>query len=71
MNDGNQSTVRNMINFDKLRMMGNRVKDITALALIEYKFDPNPAVQNYLAKPPVEKSLTKLKEMSLECEKAT
>ncbi|KAI9202179.1 ras guanine nucleotide exchange factor domain-containing protein [Polychytrium aggregatum] len=67
MNDGNQSKVREMINFDKLRMMANRVKDISALVGIEYKdFVPNPMIQNYLAKPPIEKSITKLKEMSLE-----
>ncbi|KAJ3089202.1 hypothetical protein HK102_006959 [Quaeritorhiza haematococci] len=69
MNDGNQSTIRNMINFDKLRMMGNRVRDITALAAVEYQFQPNPAIQNYLAKPPTEKDLAKLKEMSIECER--
>ncbi|KAJ3291910.1 hypothetical protein HK104_005714 [Borealophlyctis nickersoniae] len=69
MNDGNQSTVRGMINFDKLRMMGNRVKDISSLANIEYKFEPNPPIQNYLSKPPVERSLAALKEMSLLCEK--
>ncbi|KND00621.1 uncharacterized protein SPPG_03749 [Spizellomyces punctatus DAOM BR117] len=72
MNDGNESkigTERQMINFDKLRMMGNRVKDISGLARVEYSFEPKPAIQNFLAKPPVEKSMTKLKEMSLECEK--
>ncbi|KAI8808455.1 ras guanine nucleotide exchange factor domain-containing protein [Cladochytrium replicatum] len=69
MNDGNESKVRGMINFDKLRMMANRVKDISALAAKEYKFEPNPAVLNYLAKPPIEKSMSKLKALSAECEK--
>ncbi|KAI8816195.1 ras guanine nucleotide exchange factor domain-containing protein [Fimicolochytrium jonesii] len=73
MNDGNESkigTERQMINFDKLRMMGNRVKDISALARIEYNFEPKPPIQNFLSKPPVEKSMAKLKELSLECEKS-
>ncbi|KAJ3107489.1 hypothetical protein HDU97_004085 [Phlyctochytrium planicorne] len=69
INDGNPSQVNGMVNFDKLRMMGNRVKDIISLVGIEFKYEPNPAVQNYLAKPPIEKSMTKLKELSLECEK--
>ncbi|KAJ3162687.1 hypothetical protein HDU86_003660 [Geranomyces michiganensis] len=72
MNDGNESKIgaeRQMINFDKLRMMGNRVKDISGLASVEYSFEPLPPVQNFLSKPPVERSLAKLKEMSLECEK--
>ncbi|KAI8592856.1 ras guanine nucleotide exchange factor domain-containing protein [Geranomyces variabilis] len=72
MNDGNESkigTERQMINFDKLRMMGNRVKDISGLASVEYSFEPLPPVQNFLSKPPVERSLAKLREMSLECEK--
>ncbi|KAJ3334344.1 hypothetical protein HDU76_000037 [Blyttiomyces sp. JEL0837] len=69
INDGNQSNVNGMINFDKLRMMGSRVKDITSLAHTNYKFDPKPPVQNYLAKPFVEKSMSKLKELSIECEK--
>ncbi|KAI9101115.1 ras guanine nucleotide exchange factor domain-containing protein [Phlyctochytrium arcticum] len=72
MNDGNESRIgpdKQMINFDKLRMMANRVKDISALGSIEYSFEPKPAIQNFLAKPPIEKSMTKLKEWSLECEK--
>ncbi|KAJ3019960.1 hypothetical protein HKX48_001505 [Thoreauomyces humboldtii] len=73
MNDGNESKMgeqRQMINFDKLRMMGNRVKDISGLGSVEYGFDPIPPIQNFLSKPPIEKSLAKLKEMSVECEKA-
>jgi hypothetical protein len=69
MNDGNQSKVHGMVNFDKLRMMGCRVKDITSLAGTEYKFEVKPAIQNYIAKPPIEKNMAKLKEMSIECEK--
>lgn len=69
MNDGNQSKVREMINFDKLRMMGERVKDIAANASSPYAFLANPEVQNYLGRPHIEKSITKLKEYSLECEK--
>lgn len=70
MNDGNQSKVRGMINFDKLRMMSGRVKDITKLGQTEYKFEVKSAIQNYISKPPVEKSLVKLKEWSQECEKS-
>ncbi|KAI8906627.1 ras guanine nucleotide exchange factor domain-containing protein [Powellomyces hirtus] len=73
MNDGNASKIgdeRQMINFDKLRMMGNRVKDISALASVEYNFEPLPHIQNFLSKPPVEKVMAKLKEMSIECEKS-
>ncbi|KAJ3215928.1 hypothetical protein HDU67_010159 [Dinochytrium kinnereticum] len=69
INDGNPSQVKGMVNFDKLRMMGKRVKDISSLVGTAYKFEANPAIQNYLAKPPIEKSMTKLKELSLECEK--
>ncbi|KAI9017327.1 ras guanine nucleotide exchange factor domain-containing protein [Gaertneriomyces semiglobifer] len=72
MNDGNASRIgeeKQMINFDKLRMMGNRVKEISALAHLEYSFEPKPAIQNFLSKPPVEKNEAKLKEWSLECEK--
>ena len=69
MNDGNAKLVENMINFDKLRMMANRVKDIVSLVDVEYKFELNPQIQNYIAKPPIEKDLAKLKELSLQCEK--
>ncbi|KAI8836368.1 ras guanine nucleotide exchange factor domain-containing protein [Chytridium lagenaria] len=51
INDGNASQVNGMVNFDKLRMMGKRVKDISSLAGTEFKFEANPAIQNYLAKP--------------------
>ncbi|KAJ3117360.1 hypothetical protein HK100_000840 [Physocladia obscura] len=70
MNDGNAKYVENMINFDKLRMMGNRVKDIVSLVAVEYKGEEKPPIQNYISKPPVEKNMSKLKEMSLECEKS-
>ena len=68
MNDGNQSKVNQMINFDKLRMMGNRVKDIANLVSVAYEFKENSAIQNYLRFPPVERDLAKLKELSLLCE---
>lgn len=68
MNDGNQSMVRGMVNFDKLRMMATRVHDIAALANVEYKFDMKPTWQNYISKPPLEKSLPKLKELAAICE---
>eukprot|EP00158_Paraphelidium_tribonemae_P009026 Partr_v1_DN28751_c1_g1_i4_m63180 putative Son of sevenless homolog len=68
MNDGNPSKFKNMVNFDKLRMMANRVKDITDLSKTPYEFKPIPPVQNYLHKPHVEMNLAKLKEESLKCE---
>ncbi|KAJ3247514.1 hypothetical protein HDU78_003927 [Chytriomyces hyalinus] len=70
MNDGNAKMVEGMINFEKLRMMGNRVNDIVSLVAVEYKGVAQPHIQNYIAKPPVEKGMAKLKEWSLECEKA-
>ncbi|KAI8923351.1 ras guanine nucleotide exchange factor domain-containing protein [Entophlyctis helioformis] len=68
INDGNQSKVRGMINVEKLRMMANRVLEITSLARSEYPFEHKPAVLNYLAKPRVEKDMAKLKEMATEVE---
>jgi len=59
-----------MINFDKLRMMSNRVHDLTNLIDKEYDFEENPVIQNYLAKPPKVDDDKELKQMSLECEKA-
>ncbi|KAJ3068903.1 Rap guanine nucleotide exchange factor 2 [Podochytrium sp. JEL0797] len=69
MNDGNPKLVDGLINFDKLRMMGSRVKDIVSLAEVDFAFPVKPAIQNFIAMPPVETSLAKLKEMSLICEK--
>ncbi|KAI8619959.1 ras guanine nucleotide exchange factor domain-containing protein [Chytriomyces sp. MP71] len=69
MNDGNTKMVEGMINFEKLRMMGNRVNDIVSLVGVEYKGKAESPIQNYIAKPPVEKNMAKLKEMSVECEK--
>ncbi|KAJ3009268.1 UNVERIFIED_CONTAM: hypothetical protein HDU68_002772, partial [Siphonaria sp. JEL0065] len=57
MNDGNSKIVEGMINFEKLRMMGNRVKDIVSLVAVEYKGEVLPHIQNYIAKPPVEKNM--------------
>ncbi|KAJ3064993.1 Rap guanine nucleotide exchange factor 2 [Podochytrium sp. JEL0797] len=70
MNDGNAKIVEGMINFEKLRMMGNRVQDIISLVAVDYKYEAKPHIQNYIAKPPIEKNMPKLKEMSLECEKS-
>lgn len=69
INDGNELRIfNNMINFDKLRMMAKRVRDITDMTNYGYEYDAKPAVQNYLNKPTVERDLVKLKELSLECE---
>jgi len=58
-----------MVNFDKLRMMSNRVHDLTNLIDKEYGFTEDPIIQNYLAKPPKKDDDKELKEMSLKCEK--
>ncbi|KAI9138023.1 ras guanine nucleotide exchange factor domain-containing protein [Paraphysoderma sedebokerense] len=68
LNDGNESKVRGLINFDKLRMMAGRVKEITSTVNIDYNFHKDPTVLNYLKKPTVDRDLNKLKELSLECE---
>jgi len=51
INDGNQSKVDNMINFDKLRMMASRVHDLTSLIDKTYNFKEDPIIQNYLVNP--------------------
>jgi hypothetical protein len=69
MNDGNQSKVRDMINFDKLRMMANRVEDIAQLSEARYRFESNPVIANYISVPPDGgKNLGILKAWSVECE---
>eukprot|EP00842_Homolaphlyctis_polyrhiza_P004890 jgi/Hompol1/5401/HPOL_004387-RA len=68
INDGNQTRVKNMINVEKLRMMSSRVLEITSLAKSDYQFEKKPAVLNYLAKPPIEKNMAKLKELATEAE---
>jgi len=68
MNDGNESKVNGMINFDKLRMMAKRVKDISKLVDYEYKnFQVDIVLQNYISHLMVE-PLDKLKKDSLEIE---
>jgi len=69
INDGNQSKVDNMINFDKLRMMSSRVHDLTSLTDKTYSFKEDPIIQNYLAKPTRIVDDKTLKEMSQKCEK--
>lgn len=69
MQDGNATKINgDLLNFDKLRMMANRVKDIASMSSVPYEFPVNAALQNYLHKPPVEMSLSKLKEESHKCE---
>lgn len=58
-----------MINVDKLRMMANRVLEITNLGSVAYPFEKKPAVLNYLGKPKIEKDMNKLKEWAADCEK--
>ncbi|KAL3900075.1 MAG: hypothetical protein SGCHY_001603 [Lobulomycetales sp.] len=69
MNDGNASKVAGMINFDKLRMMANCVKEIVSLGETPYKFESNPIIANYITVPPtMDKNLSILNEWSKECE---
>ncbi|EPZ36809.1 Guanine-nucleotide dissociation stimulator CDC25 domain-containing protein [Rozella allomycis CSF55] len=68
INDGNPSKIHGMINFEKLRMMGQRVLEISSLVNHSYPFDEKPEVQNYLKKPFVEKDIQKLKDWSVLCE---
>ncbi|KAJ3268774.1 Nephrocystin-1 [Terramyces sp. JEL0728] len=69
INDGNPKTIKNMINVDKLRMMANRVLEITNLGSVAYPYDKKSAVLNYLGKPKIEKDMNKLKDLAAECEK--
>lgn len=68
MNDGNKSKIEGMINFAKLRMMGQRVMDLVELNRYSYTFAENAIIMNYLRRPMVEFDLAKLKESSLQCE---
>ncbi|KAL7749253.1 hypothetical protein RI367_005405 [Sorochytrium milnesiophthora] len=68
LNDGNESRVHGLINFDKLAMMSDRVKEITQARKSRYSVTVDRVLQNYLKKPPTERDLRKLKEMSLELE---
>jgi hypothetical protein len=65
MNDGNPSFFKNMVNFDKLRMIGNRVREVTSLGFIPFTFEKDPILQNVLHKPKIETNNAKLKELSL------
>ncbi|KAJ3325312.1 hypothetical protein HDV06_004171 [Boothiomyces sp. JEL0866] len=69
INDGNPKTIRNLINVDKLRMMANRVLEITNLGSVAYPYEKKSVVLNYLAKPKIEKDMNKLKDLAAECEK--
>ncbi|ORZ40619.1 ras guanine nucleotide exchange factor domain-containing protein [Catenaria anguillulae PL171] len=71
LNDGNPSSVRGLINFDKLRMMSRRVQEIVLSRGTRYDIANVNQVQNYLKKPPAERDLSKLKEMSNELEPPT
>ncbi|ORX83849.1 ras GEF [Anaeromyces robustus] len=68
MNDGNDAKVNGMINFDKLRMMAKRVKDISKLVDYSYKnIQSNNTLENYISHPMV-KGLKELKQLSLNIE---
>ncbi|KAI9189372.1 hypothetical protein H9P43_000805 [Blastocladiella emersonii ATCC 22665] len=68
LNDGNDSMVRGMLNVDKLHMMSRRVQEIVLSRGTRYDVATVAQVQNYLKKPPTERELKKLKELSLELE---
>jgi len=68
MNDGNDAKVNGMINFDKLRMMAKRVKDISKLVDYSYNdIQSDITLQNYISHPMVN-DLKKLKNLSLTIE---
>ena len=64
LNDGNEKRIRNMYNFDKLRMMRRTVLEVMESALICYPYMPSPHLQNFLKKPRIEKDFKILKELS-------
>ncbi|KAJ3172808.1 hypothetical protein HDU87_007810 [Geranomyces variabilis] len=71
--DGNESRLaNNEINFEKLRLITDCVKGITALAKSEYKwYNFDTDMQEYLTNPPLEMSIAKLQELSKIAEPAT
>ncbi|TPX32440.1 hypothetical protein SmJEL517_g04435 [Synchytrium microbalum] len=71
INDGNAKMVKNLVNFDKCRMLAKRVYDLADLTATPFPYEKDPPILNYLARPHIEKSIVKLKELSLECEPAT
>lgn len=64
MNDGNESMTNGMVNFAKLRMMGDRVLEVKNLASCMHDFREVPAIQNYLKKPLVSFDYKYLQEQS-------
>ncbi|KAJ3160388.1 hypothetical protein HDU86_000722 [Geranomyces michiganensis] len=66
LNDGNESRLANDdINFEKLRLITDCVKGITAFAKSEYKwYNFDTDMQEYLTNPPLEMSMAKLQELS-------
>ncbi|KAJ3362101.1 hypothetical protein GGF32_006555 [Allomyces javanicus] len=68
LNDGNPAKVRGLVNFDKLRMMSRRVREIVMSRGTRYDIATMAQIQNYLKKPPTERDVAKLKEHSLELE---
>ncbi|KAJ3173104.1 Rap guanine nucleotide exchange factor 6 [Geranomyces variabilis] len=73
LNDGNESRLaNNEINFEKLRLITDCVKGITALAKSEYKwYNFDTDMQEYLTNPPLEMSVAKLQELSKIAEPST
>lgn len=64
MNDGNPSKIKDLINFDKLRMMGGHVLELTQLAEVEYPYTIDPVITNYLHKPHLDMSFDALRDLS-------
>lgn len=54
INDGNPSKIDGLVNIDKLRMIAERVLQITSVAKILYDFQTNPALLNYISRPPMD-----------------
>lgn len=69
INDGNEKEVDNLINFEKLDMISEVVRTITAIVSIPYEnFQPDKDAQRYLANPVVINNTLALKNQSLDCE---
>lgn len=68
INDGNPKMIKNLVNFDKCRSLAERIHDLKSLTSVSYPYEPDPPILNYVSRPIIEKSITKLKELSIESE---
>lgn len=52
LNDGNPMRLQGLINFDKLRMMADKVSQITAWSAVPYSYEVHEDIQRYIKNPP-------------------